>query len=363
LGGRGNIIPFGEIAEAFAGAANAIVLFGSDGLGLAGSSNLAAACANLLMKTGHTGKRNNGLIGVWPKANDQGAWELGFRPEANLAAALQGKTVYIAGADPAGDDPALEQALKGAKFVVAQELFQTKTAELADVVLPARAYTERDGSYTSGERRVQRFYPAVPPLGETKADYAITAEIAQKLRINLENLSPVLVFEKLAAKVKAFAGLSYAKLAEVVEQWPVVGRGDLYYGGTTYENTQGLGVQLVSAAERGETVSLPEVRAEAGYRPKEDELLAVPVTKLYDRGTTVAPAVLLTAHIGNATIALHPEAARKLGLEAGVQVTVSFDGVSGEAVVKIDKTISTGVALIPRSMGLGIREPVAIKVK
>jgi NADH-quinone oxidoreductase subunit G len=365
LGGKG------PIAETFAKAENAIVLFGSDGLGLAGSSNLAAACAQLLQETGHTGRRDNGLIGVWPKANDQGAWEMGFRPVADpstgsgqgLAGMLQGKTVYIAGADPAGDDPALEKALKDAKFVVVQELFQTKTADLADVVLPARAYSERDGSFTSGERRVQRFYPAVPPLGETKADYAITAEIAKKLKIDLEGSSPVLVFEKLAASVKDFASLSYAKLAEASEQWPIIGRGDLYYGGTTYENTQGLGVQLVSAAERGETVNIPEVREEAGLRPKEDELLAVPVTKLYDRGTTVTPAVLLTAHIGAATIALHPEAARKLGLEAGKQVTVSFDGVSGEALVKIDETISTGVALIPRSMGLGIREPVAIKVK
>ncbi len=78
-----------KIAEAFAKAENAIVLFGSDGLGLAGSSNLAAACAKLLVDTGHTGKANNGLIGVWPKANDQGAWEMGFRPEADLAAAAE----------------------------------------------------------------------------------------------------------------------------------------------------------------------------------------------------------------------------------------------------------------------------------
>ena len=353
----------GKIAETFAKAENVIVLFGSDGLGLAGSSNLAAACANLLKETGHAGKANNGLVGVWPKANDQGAWEMGFRPEADLAKMLKGKTVYVAGADPAGDDPALEKALKSADFVVVQDLFQTATAELADVVLPAQAYTERDGTFTSGERRVQRFYPAVPPLGETKADYAITAEIAKKLDIDLEGSSPVLVFEKLAASVKDFEGLSYAKLAEVSEQWPIVGRGDLYYGGTTYENTQGLGVQLVSAAERGETVSIPKVQAEAGLRPKEDELLAVPVTRLYDRGTTVAPAELLAERIGEATIALHPDAAKKLGVEAGKTVKVSFDGVKGEAIVRIDKTISAGVALVPRSMGFAIREPVAIKVK
>ena len=92
-------------------------------------------------------------------------------------------------------------------------------------------------------------------------------------------------------------------------------------------------------------------------------MLAVPVTKLYDRGATVAPAELLTERIGETFIALHPDAAERLGVEAGKTVQVSFDGVKGEAVVKIDETISAGVALIPRGMGLAIREPVAIKVK
>ena len=89
-------------------------------------------------------------------------------------------------------------------------------------------------------------------------------------------------------------------------QWPIVGRGDLYYGGTTYENTQGLGVQLVPTAQAGETVHIPKVRKEAALRPKENELLAVPVNKLYDRGMTVNPAQLLDERIGEATIALHP---------------------------------------------------------
>ncbi len=95
-----------------------------------------------------------------------------------------------------------------------QELFLTETAKLADVVLPAQAYTEREGSFTSGERRVQRFYPAVPPRGETKADFAITAAIAKELGLELEGRSASLVMDKLAASVKAFAGISYRKLAE-----------------------------------------------------------------------------------------------------------------------------------------------------
>ena len=60
-----------------------------------------------------------------------------------------------------GDDPSLTDVVRDAGFVVVQDLFLTETAKLADVVLPAQPFTEREGTYTSGERRVQRFYPAV----------------------------------------------------------------------------------------------------------------------------------------------------------------------------------------------------------
>jgi anaerobic selenocysteine-containing dehydrogenase len=71
---------------------------------------------------------------------------------------------------------------------------------------------------------------------------------------------------------------------------------------------------------------------------------------------------LLREWIGGPTISLHPDTAKSLGVEDGQLITVSFDSVSGEAVVKLDETISVGVALIPRSMGLPIHEPVPVKV-
>ncbi len=359
-----------KIGEAITSAKDLVIFFGSDGLGLEGSSNLAAACARLLRDTNHTstslsagpGKANNGLIGAWPRVNDQGAWEMGFRPSANLTAELKNKTVYIIGADPAGDDPALAAALKEAKFVVAQDILETATTAMADVVFPAQAYSEREGTYTSGERRVQRFYAAVPVRGEAKSDFAIAGEIGRRLGFDMENGSASITFDRIASSVKDFAGLSYAKLSEVKPQWPIVGRSDLYYGGATYENKQGLGVQLSGAAQRGETVSLPEVRKEPVLRPRENELMAVPVTRLYDRGATVVSAGLLSQRIGAPTLSLHPETAQRLGLEAGTPAQISFDGVSAEAVVKIDETISMGVALVPRSMGLAIREPVVARV-
>lgn len=341
-----------KIGAALAAAENLVVLYGSDGLGLAGSSALAAACAGLVK--GRQGKPNNGLIGVWPRANDQGAWELGFRPAPDLATAFQGKTIYIAAADPAGDDPDLAEALRGAKFVAVQELFLTETAKFAHVVLPAQAYTEREGSFTSGERRVQRFYPAVPPRGETRADFAITASIASDLGLELEDRSPARCFDKLAASVKTYTGISYRKLAETDPQWPIVGRSDLYYGGTTYENRQGLGVHLALNAPVSIQRNSPE-----SLRPGEDLWLAVPITHLYDRGVTVTTSELLLSHIGAAAVFLHPDTASKLGASAGDQVKVN----GFQAELRIDATVPVSVALLPRSMGFPLNAPVIAGLK
>ncbi len=346
-----------KVGEAISTAENLVVLYGSDGLGLEGSSALASACANLLVETKHVNKANNGLIGVWPRANDQGAWELGFKAEPDLAKALKGKTVYVVAADPAGDDPALAQALKEAKFVIVQELFPTATARLADVVLPAQAFTEREGSFTSGERRVQRFYPAVRPLPETRPDFAITAQLAKAAGVELEGRSPLLVMERLAAETPAFAGISYRKLAEVSEQWPIVGRGDLYYGGTTYENSQGLGVQLALKA----LTPIPSPKGRGGPRPKENQWLAVPVTRLYDRGVTVATSGLLTERIGELTVALHPDGAKKLGLDGTAEVRLN--GTAAKARVVVDENVPASVVLLPRSMGFPIHAPAVAELK
>ncbi len=217
-----------KISDEFAKAKNAIIFFGSEGLGMNGTSALASACANLLKDSEHVGRPNNGLIGVWQRANDQGAFEIGFRPVPNLEKALKGKAVYIAGADPVGDDPNLAKALESAKFVAVQELRETATTEIADVVLPAQAFTEREGTFVSGERRVQRYYAAVAPKGDSKPDYAITAMLAKQMGVILQGTSATVVFDILSNSVEAFNELSYDALAQVREQWPIVGRSDMY---------------------------------------------------------------------------------------------------------------------------------------
>ncbi len=345
-----------KIGEALKNAANLVIFYGADGLGLAGTTALAQACADLVKE--RAGKANNGLVGVWSTPNQQGALEMGLRPAQNLAAQLQGKTVYLLAADPAGDDPALAQALKGAKAVIVQDVLQTASVALAQVVLPASAYTEREGTFTSGERRVQRFYPAVPNVVTSRPDFSLLAAVAKGCGVDLEGRSALLVMKAIAAQESAFAGLSYAKLAEVSEQYPLIGRGDLYYGGTGYENKQGLGVTL-ALAQAVTPLNIPY----SALRPKEDELLAVPVTKLYDDGATLAPAKLLAAHVERYRgVVLHPATAEKLALGNGEQAEVRLGGARYLAKALVDASISTGVVLIPRSMGIALTEPAVVQV-
>lgn len=344
-------------AESVSTAENLLIFYGSEGIALEASATLAQACANLLIATNHVRKANNGLVGVWPCANDQGAWEIGFRPLPELKAAFQQyEAIYIAAADPVGDDPSLEPTLREAGFVVVQELFLTETAKLADVVLPAQPFTEREGTYTSGERRVQRFYPGVI-RNEYRPDYAITAGIAQQMGMNVESL-PLRIFNRLAARNPAFNGLSYRLLAEVTDQWPIVGREDLYYGGTLYANAQGLGVHLAFPSQ----TAMP-VQPMLNEQPKPNgALLAVPVNILYDRGQAIYRTTLLHGRIPAAHVTVNPAEAARLGLAAGSNVKFALDGNQVEAELRTSEDVPEGIALVPRSLGVPIKAPVMVEL-
>ncbi len=329
---------------------NLVVFFGSEGLGLESSRALAQSCANLLIESHHAGKPNNGLVGVWPHANTQGAWDMGFCPGAEIAEA---KVLYIAAADPAGDDPALAESIQHADFIVVQELFLTETAALADVVLPVQAQPEREGTFTSGERRVQRFYPVVLNKGEARPDFDIAAAIGEKVGVELKGRFPSLVFPQLCAEVPGYAELSYPKLAEVTEQWPMVSRGDLYYGGTSYENKQGLGMQLptVGTAKPANVQPTPDALPKA-------PAVAVPVTQLYDLGKLVSFSEVLQPRLPRAFILLNPRDSQNLKTTDGMTVSFSLNGNSAvDVLVRVDENVPQGIALVPRSMKVAITEP------
>ena len=344
-------------AKTLVTAENLIIFFGNDGLGLAGTGALAQACTNLLVATGHIGRANNGLVGVWRHANDQGAWEIGWQTHPDLLTEMQhAPALYIAAADPAGDDPA---RFTPDGFLVVQELFLTATARLADVVLPALSWAEREGTLTSSERRVQRYYPAIPELPTALADFKITGQIAERMGLKLEHRFAIKVFERLCEKTPTFNGLSYQTMAEVNEQWPIIGRSDLYYGGTTYENRHGLGSSL-QLAQENLVLSWPNI-PELAY-PKIG-LLAVPITRLYDHGTTLVTSDLLKQRIPGAFVVLNPSDADRMRIPDGAALRISPQGGSPAVVtVKLDSSVPERILLAPRSFGLSIVEPIGIEV-
>jgi NADH-quinone oxidoreductase subunit G len=236
--------PIKSARKLIAEAQNLIVIFGDERQ--TNDAALAQACANLVVATGHIGKANNGLLPLWPHNNTQGVFDMlsaqnmGWSPDGEV------KGLYVVGSDPIGDGEKLPKA----DFVVVQELFLTATAKQADVVLPALSWAERDGTFTNAERRVQRYYKALPPTGQAKADWDIFRLVAEKCGVKWPFFGAEGVMNDIAAKVPAYAGLDYTKLAETKEEWPPVGTSsDLYFGGTAYDNRGGVGAQTKSLVE------------------------------------------------------------------------------------------------------------------
>ncbi|MDI6877432.1 MAG: formate dehydrogenase subunit alpha [Methanomicrobiales archaeon] len=223
--------------------------------------------ANLQMLTGNLGKPGTGVNALRGQNNVQGACDMGCLPVVfsgyqkvidpaahkkfadawgfpdGIAEGKNGyevtvmmdvlvdkpgelKAMYIMGENPMISDPDLhhvEKALKNLEFLVVQDIFLTETAELADVVLPAACYAEKDGTQTSTERRVQRWRKAVEPPGEAKADWQIISELAAKMgyAAQFPYKSAEEIFNEMAKLTPSYAGMTYARLSKPEAlHWP-----------------------------------------------------------------------------------------------------------------------------------------------
>lgn len=214
--------------------------------------------SNLAMLTGNLGKAGGGVNPLRGQNNVQGACDMGalpnvftgYQPVTNpsivekfenawevklsdkpgltitdTVKAIEEdrvKMLYVFGENPMISDPDthhVEKALKKA-FVVVQDLFLTETAELADVVLPAAAYAEKDGTFVNTERRVQRVRKAVDAPGEAKPDWVIFMEIMNRLGYDKQYNSAEEVFEEIRQVTPQYAGISYERLESKGIAWP-----------------------------------------------------------------------------------------------------------------------------------------------
>ncbi len=146
------------------------------------------------------------------------------------------RALVIVGENPALTDPDLNHvraALGAAEFVVLQEILPSASAEFADVLLPAAAWAEKDGTFTNTERRVQRVREALEPPGEARPDWAIVADLAARLlrlqgreprgaQAGWSYASPAQVLEEIGALTPSYAGIDTHRLdTGAALHWPV----------------------------------------------------------------------------------------------------------------------------------------------
>jgi formate dehydrogenase major subunit len=116
----------------------------------------------------------------------------------------------------------VSDALSKLDFFVMQEIFFSETCRFADVILPASPSLEKEGTFTSTERRIQRLYRAMDPLGESRPDWEIILDIANRLGANWSYNHPSKIYEEIAPLTPLMAGVTYERLEGYKSlQWPV----------------------------------------------------------------------------------------------------------------------------------------------
>lgn len=157
------------------------------------------------------------------KLPDYIGWKIPQMYEAALNDKL--KAMWVVGEDMGQTDPNTQHvraALSKLELFVVQELFMTETAKLATVILPAASFLEKSGTFTNGERRIQRVNAVVEPIAGTKSDGQIMLDIMNRMGYKQpEKYDPEWVLEEVAQIVPFFEGVKWSELGANGKQWPV----------------------------------------------------------------------------------------------------------------------------------------------
>ena len=174
---------------------------------LRGQNNVQGACDMGAQPTDYPGYQKVDNDEVREKFEKK--WGVALNPKPGLKAtevfpaAIEGriKGLYIFGEDPVVTDPDthhIVKALESLDFLVVQELFMTRTAEYADVILPGISYAEKEGTFSNTERRVQRIRKAVSPEGDMRPDTDITTALMNAMGYPQEYLTAAQIMDEIA---------------------------------------------------------------------------------------------------------------------------------------------------------------------
>jgi formate dehydrogenase major subunit/formate dehydrogenase alpha subunit len=247
-----------EAARLYSHAEKAMIVYG---LGVTehrtGTEN-AMAIANLALVCGHLGRPSTGIMALRGQNNVQGAsdlgplpatlpgyqsvtdskvrekfekaWNVKISPSPGLKSVemldecRRGnfKGLFILGEDPAQTDPDLHHvwsALKSVEFLVVQDIFHTETTRFAHVILPGASFAEKNGTFTNGERRVQRVRKAIEPVAGM-AEWEVLCKLSTLMGYPMHYNHPSEIMEEIAGLVSIYGGISYKRIEVQGIQWP-----------------------------------------------------------------------------------------------------------------------------------------------
>ena len=372
-----------ELAHAYAKADRAVLCWT---LGITEHHNAVdnvLALINLALLTGHIGRYGSGLSPLRGQNNVQGGGDMGAIPnklpgfqdiesDAEARARFEAawgvpiapkrgwhlsqmfdamergelRAVYVIGENPASSEADTHRArtlLEGLDCLIVQDIFMTKTAEMADVLLPASVSAiESEGTVTNSERRVQRVRKALDPPGNARDDMWIIAQLAKQLGFDWGEVTAESAWDELRSLSPMHQGMSYRRLEELGGiQWPCP---DEDHPGTLFLH----GRLWLDQPEQGTLAPFSVVE----WEPPVDELtddFPIRLTtgrRLTDFNTGVQTARFSSPLRRGETIDVSPEDAARLGVAEGERVRVTSRRGSVEVPVHVDPGLRPGLTFM-----------------
>lgn len=368
-----------ETAQLYAKGPDSIILYCMGVTQQVTGTRTCGALANLVMLCGMIGRPSTGLIPLRGQNNVQGSCDMGALPETlpgyvkadselghqrfarlwgpfadeqgkKLTEIMDGmrdgsiRAAYIMGENPMQSDPdaaKVEEGLRNLDFLIVQDIFMTPTARLADVILPATSYLEKQGTFTNTERRVQLINEVLSPLPGTRPDWRILCDVINALGGRADYDSPREIFNEIRQVVPAYAGMDYTRLAE--EQglcWPCPTSD---HPGTPYLHaavfTRGRGLFTVN-----------DVPDDLGCDTDETypfTLLTGRVSHHYHTGTMTRRSWALDREYPEAFLDMHPDDAATLRLKDNWKVRVTSRQGSIVARLRTTTDLQPGTVFLP----------------
>ena len=316
---------------------------------LRGQNNVQGACDMGAQPTDYPGyqKVDNDAV----REKFERAWGVKLSPKKGLTAtevfpaAIRGEVrgLYICGEDPVvsdADTAHIIKALESLDFLVVQDLFLTKSAAYADVILPAVSYAEKEGTFTNSERRVQRVRKAVTLEGEMRTDIDILTDLMNAMGYPQKKCTSAEVMEEIAALTPSYAGISHARLdAGESLQWPCTGK---EHPGTPIMHAKG--------PARGRALFYPARFNPAAELPDGEYPFILSTGRIlyqYNAAAMTSRAPGLMEIAGEGFIELHFRDAERLGVKNGERVRVTSRRGSITATARVGRKVSEGETWMP----------------